>query len=418
MPKLYNPHLRPLLTSLVLALCVGCGARSVEPLESNTNWLKGCDTSSECADGMACECGVCTANCADQACPSQLTCLAECGNGGSCQKACEQDFDCEHLASNAQCQDGVCRVSGGLSYSAVDQPDVTSGEPSAPSSDAPGTSSEPNGTGADAACRVAYVEYAAGTSVYSDGCGDASCLCDESGELVDCVGTGKVCAFAGHGPIKPCDELFPGQTVPSDLYTLQSAFIDGGVLTLHVGHSAGCSQHDYGLCYRSVTGSQEPNERELVFIHDSHGETCEAWGEATLAFDLAPMGQRYLEENDVPGGVIPTQFGVYGFGELSCELREEGANVALQQATDALSLTCENDEDCTVVYPSTDCFARCGLAIAREDQTALDEALTRIDQNLCVGFEEAGCGPVLVPPCDPETIHCFDGQCRFGDLLP
>jgi hypothetical protein len=228
---------------ILALLLIGCGARSVQTSESNTNWLDGCDDAADCGSGLACGCGVCTKNCAEAACPAQLECLAECG--GSCQKACSDDRDCAALNASAQCERGVCMVAGGLSNSAMSQlgnadsgvVDAPASEPSSAASTSgilmnPWGSDTPDDTSSpeDRVCRVGYVWYPEGAVIPADACGINECRCDASGEPTDCGALLLPCEFAGNGPIARCDEMFP-DGMP-DASPVDSALILGIVLSL------------------------------------------------------------------------------------------------------------------------------------------------------------------------------------------
>ena len=66
---LAKPHFRLLL----ILLLVGCGSMVAEPIDSNTSWLRTCDTSADCDGEFACLCGLCTVECSSSgACPGGL----------------------------------------------------------------------------------------------------------------------------------------------------------------------------------------------------------------------------------------------------------------------------------------------------------------------------------------------------------
>lgn len=414
---------------LVALFVAACGARTVEKFESNTNWLGGCDTSAECADGLACECGVCTQNCTEMACPAQLACLSECGSGGSCQKACERDEDCESLDSAAQCDDGVCVASGeGLSYSAVNvvfgstppvsasetgDSEVTSeaisSETGAFQTSVAPTSSAGTETPGDSGCRVAYVDYEVGETVPGDGCGYQSCVCLESGELGECSGVLLPCGFDGNGPIRSCDEMFPNGDVPSDSVDINEFHIQGPILRLDVGYGGGCARHDFAVCFRPILTAPVFDEQELVLVHDAHGDNCDAYIQETRLFDVTPMGGAYMTETGADGGFITTQYGVYFFGVYTCEERIAGADAAIVQAKSTLDASCETAADCIAPKVGGECYEDCSIAV-RGDQVAMLDALTaNLQAGVCDMFQAAGCTEKQT--CEPNPVACIDGQC-------
>lgn len=374
------------------AVPLACGGKtSGDTLESNTNWLQECDADAECGDELACHCGVCTQTCEQDSCPARLECLAECGGAASCQAECSQDADCADLHADATCNDGVCGVEGeGLST------EVVSSEP-------------PDEEGV---CRVAYVEYPEGAKVPGDGCGQSTCTCQADGTLGECEGTDLVCELTGR--VMDCAEMFPdlpaGEMPPSDQTFPVASAIDGNLLTLEVWHGGGCEEHDYALCFQGWDESY-PVQVGLYLIHDAHGDECAALLQPSLRFDLSPLADAYREAYNSDGDIVQTTYGVYAFGELSCDARETGAARESARAYEAVSLECEQDEDCVWVSNDTGCHAACGTLMSVDSVDDYEAALGRIDSNLCADYE-ADCGPVLVPPCVPPGVPaCVAGQC-------
>jgi hypothetical protein len=395
------------------ALCViACGARSIEVSESNTNWLAGCDKAADCGNGMACECGVCTKNCAEDACPAQLECLAECGSGGSCQKACDDDAGCASLSESAECRKGVCQVTGGVSDDEVEH---AVEQPSTADSSAfwvlPTASSEAV-VDAGPSCRVAYVDYPAGTRVPMDGCGNTTCLCDASGELVECGGILLPCGFVGNGPIKSCDEMFPDGDVASDSLSIDDAFILGNTLTLDVSHSGGCARHDYAMCFEHQPEAVQ--RYALKVVHDAHADGCEASLETTLQFDLSPMGQHLLDRLGTAGTYILTSFGVFTFGEPTCGESGEAARIAVLDLFNTVDTSCEEDEDCVSTRLTADCTEECNGLSNTEQSALLDRLRDNLAAGACAGYLERGCTPVF-PLCERRDAVCRDGTCSLAD---
>lgn len=389
---------------------LGCGARVDNlPHESNTNWLKSCDAAADgeeqCGNGFVCACGVCTKTCDSLACPSRLTCLAEAAceenTGASCQATCESDTECNTLAPNMKCEHGVCVASSGLTLAQVSSGVGPDG------SVAPGPDDETK-------CRLAYVEYPVGARVPHNGCGNSLlCECDGDGEWTNCTTNTIYCPFAS--AVRPCSEMFPGvalDDLPSDPYTIQASSLTGTNLSLLVSHAGGCSAHDFALCFAPL-GEAYPSFVDLRLIHDSHGESCDAQVVPELNFELTPIADAHAAANQSIGDLIDTPFGLFGFGTLTCEMREAASAHQLSKVPldDA---PCEEDDDCVAASNDTQCHAACGVVTSRDMADVLAAEIGAINANFCAVYEEQ-CGPVIIPPCGPlGRPTCTDGRCVQG----
>lgn len=176
-----------LLSTLSLSM-TGCLASEQPAPDSETHFLRACDTS--CGDGLTCICGVCSAAC-DPArdCSAQHpdascvtldafadgdSCNGDTAPGAVCELECDGDADCADLSDEHTCEAGRCRA------------------PKAkPTKPAPGT------------CEYDGKTYAVGDSFPAgDGCN--SCACTEDGEAA--------CTLIGCGPNEPGTCEYDGKT--------------------------------------------------------------------------------------------------------------------------------------------------------------------------------------------------------------
>src|SRR5690606_551328 len=141
-----------------------------------------------------------------------------------------------------------------------------------------------------------------------------------------------------------------------------------------------------------------------------HGDTCEAIVARELLFDLTPVANDYAEAYQSDGDLIDTSFGLFGFGELTCEMRETASSLELD-LRQFEGASCETDDDCVLVSNSTRCHGSCGVMTSQTMAEALSAKITSINDNFCTIYEEE-CGPVIIPPCDPPGRPvCSDGVC-------
>jgi len=109
------------LASLILAVMLGSCGKVAEggdiQLDSNTNWLKRCESNAECSGALACLCGQCTQPCsetvecgllADASCGSASggACEESPGAGGLCVLECRSANDCDD--DEFTCRSGQC----------------------------------------------------------------------------------------------------------------------------------------------------------------------------------------------------------------------------------------------------------------------------------------------------------------------
>ncbi len=378
-PNLWDPAavlsvLGQLLLRLACCMALaGCGSQSSEQLESNTNWLSHCGSDLDCPPGLSCRCDVCTETCETNSCPALLQCVgaSACGDSSqdSCQLLCDGDADCEHLGNAAECRGGVCALSsGGLSSSDV---------------------SEPHGD-------------------------DDSDHTSDDGNPHDAGSDEPINADS----VVPCAELFPdlqsGQEPPGAANNaIASASIHGDELRIETLGATHCPGYDYAVCFRPG-GESYPVGMNISLLIDTHDiEPCDGLNGTELSFDLTRIAEDYMQAYQSDGDIVQTPFGIYGFGEMSCEARLEGNRIEREAALDRVSLDCNADADCTRVNIDNGCTMHCGWLTSVESGIVLSETIDRIEENLCgEAYAAAGCDPPIPPPCVAQfEPRCVAGQC-------
>ncbi|HEX5746583.1 MAG TPA: hypothetical protein VFZ09_10080 [Archangium sp.] len=97
---------------------------------------------------------------------------------------------------------------------------------------------------------------------------------------------------------------------PKDDIILKSVELQGDTLVARVMHSGGCKPHTYELLWnggfqKSAAGDAQA---ELVLAHTANGDSCEALLNRTASFDLAPLKQRWREQNKGEHGAVELRF--------------------------------------------------------------------------------------------------------------
>jgi hypothetical protein len=227
-----------------------------------------------------------------------------------------------------------------------------------------------------------------------------------------------------------CTERECGRGVPvfecplgieSDAVDFWGARFQGDTLSIDVGHSGGCAQHDYGLCFMPGFVDSFPVGGELRLIHDGHGDECEGYPQSTLTFDLRPYAAHYRETQGAAEGMIFTRFGTYAFGELDCQARIDAAT---RQVTEAAAFAggddtrfqnpvfCSTADDCSWVSVQTSCTTGCSALAYVQSVDRYNQTLADIAEHVCGTFEADGCTPPPVPPClPPPALDCVSNAC-------
>jgi hypothetical protein len=93
--------------------------------------------------------------------------------------------------------------------------------------------------------------------------------------------------------------------IEQDRYRLVDFALDGDVLRLHVQYGGGC-RPDHPLVLYASRDFRESNPVQtwMLLAHDDRGDPCESLIERTVAFDLDPIRQSYVDAYGEPGVVI------------------------------------------------------------------------------------------------------------------
>jgi hypothetical protein len=117
----------------------------------------------------------------------------------------------------------------------------------------------------------------------------------------------------------------------------------------------------------------------------------------------------YERAYQTASGIISTPYGVFGFGQLSCD---EARAVAASQIELISSprVACDTDADCARAELDTSCNASCGTIISQWYVDEIDQRVAELDAALC-STTPLDCKRAL--PCPPPVaIECFESKCR------
>lgn len=106
---------------------------------------------------------------------------------------------------------------------------------------------------------------------------------------------------------------YPGRETSLDGFSMDSAFIDGDSLRLHVGYSGGCAIHQFNL-WALENGQEE--DLHLMLEHIGNGDPCEAYPWEWLSFSLKPLripGQNEVSFHLRGSPIMSSLFGYYTY---------------------------------------------------------------------------------------------------------
>jgi hypothetical protein len=413
---------------LLTAAAVACGGSTGSFSGGESHFLAYC--SDTCDGEFDCISGVCTKSCLldGSSCDhlgDGVLCTdqsIEPGEVAVCDLACERDVDCSGLGDGYSCDSGFCRhdpgggsaISSGGSSSGGSGGTAGSGGSAAGSGGGGATGS--GGGGAADACEVLFMEFQHGETGIPDPLGCGTCEC--SNGTLSC--TDEACAEGGQ-QVFECP-LVDGEMVAprSDSIDVLGSRFEGNTLVLEVGHSGGCADHQYGLCYMGSFLESFPVQGGLALIHDSHGDNCEAYLQTELRFDVTRYAAYYNELYQSNGGEIVTPYGNYVFGELDCSSRSNRSEEQLAQALDMVGLDCAADGDCVWFEIDTGCSPTpiCSNIVGLGHET-LDAVVTHLSETFCADFEADGCVrdalPRECPGPNTAALACENGQCVLAE---
>jgi hypothetical protein len=375
------------LTASCLAV-LGCGARSDGlATDTKTNWLANCKDEDDCAEGLACACGVCTVG-------------------------CDSDTTCASFDSKAECFHPDC-ASGGVCALLE-------------------TSLEGNHSGLFENCPRSAEDYrlergecpdtldcGAGTLPFEDECGcgcapDPECDADAPyvANAIDC---GLIVFTCDPGDTRFDDSCGCGCKAINPVPTCSQP------VERYVATAAGCANTDFDVdCEEGVwfeddcgcgctlpTDAECPGERDYSLL----GDACQ-----NAAIDCS---EGYVNFEDACGcGCEPepvcdpsVDYVVYG----GCEGVDFDCEEGQQPIIDTCGCGCKA-MDAAVECPRVDdAYSQLG---ARCDAVEINCAVETIYFR-----DECGCGCEPNPACDPDVTYLnhgsceeFEFECELGDV--
>lgn len=81
---------------------------------------------------------------------------------------------------------------------------------------------------------------------------------------------------------------YPDLETSMDMFSMDSVFIEGDSLKMHVGYSGGCEIHKFNL-WALETGLDGNGAIHVMLEHISNGDSCEAYIWEWLSFSIEPL---------------------------------------------------------------------------------------------------------------------------------
>lgn len=78
----------------------------------------------------------------------------------------------------------------------------------------------------------------------------------------------------------------------SDPLTIESATIEGNILTIEVTYGGGCQEHEFQLIGSEMIAKSMPPIRSIKLIHNAKEDNCRAIVPQTLKFDIRNLAYK------------------------------------------------------------------------------------------------------------------------------
>lgn len=228
------------------------------------------------------------------------------------------------------------------------------------------------------------------------GCGLlAACFGPEGGAGGD---AGPRDGGSGPGDFRQTHACRPGD--PRDPVDILGVRVEGDTLVVQLGHSGGCAEHEYGLCFDEAWLEEVPVQVPLSVLHDAHGDGCEAYLMTEARFELRPIADEYLARYGGGSGTVRLQLS--GGHDYSFE---DEALSALEARLDAAN-HCEALDECVGLH-----MPPCGTRFvsSQEDTEALQDAIDAWAEQ--AGLVDLGCPAI----CRCGLLRCVEGRCEASE---
>lgn len=91
---------------------------------------------------------------------------------------------------------------------------------------------------------------------------------------------------------------------PQDPFDFVTTVIALDKLIVNLGYGGGCETHEFGLCWDGSFAESSPVQIQVFISHESNDDTCEAYINDQLAFDLTPLADAWHEAYGPGSGEI------------------------------------------------------------------------------------------------------------------
>jgi hypothetical protein len=117
----------------------------------------------------------------------------------------------------------------------------------------------------------------------------------------------RLTSFSNNYIVKKSAILFDDSSkidISTDALNLTKASIRNDLLTLTVGYSGGCKEHEFQLFVWKGIAKSNPPRAELLLSHNGNGDLCEAYITQELKFDLTAFKLHMKKQFNYSGAVI------------------------------------------------------------------------------------------------------------------
>ena len=90
--------------------------------------------------------------------------------------------------------------------------------------------------------------------------------------------------------------IYPSQ---SDKFDILDVKISGNIMTLKIGYSGGCKNHEFSIIGSQMISKSLPPIRNIQLIHNSNDDSCENYVTQNLDIDISNLAYKKVNGSDI-----------------------------------------------------------------------------------------------------------------------
>ena len=88
-------------------------------------------------------------------------------------------------------------------------------------------------------------------------------------------------------------------TSQSDQVDILDAKISGNIITLKIGYSGGCKNHEFSIIGSQMISKSLPPIRNIQLIHNSNDDNCKSYITQNLEYDISNLAYKKVNGSEI-----------------------------------------------------------------------------------------------------------------------